>query len=129
MLKLQIQGYDFIVDVVHTDSMEEPEGENTMCLAKVGNVTFQYPMNAEKAYRLFKSDLTKAVMLGEVKPRERQAVPFLIVQYHQAFRIDWEFHERHLRGLLIESQLAAEHSKGVAEAAISKAARGGPVAN
>ncbi|MDL5034319.1 hypothetical protein QRD43_20625 [Pelomonas sp. APW6] len=125
MLKLQIQGFEFIVDVVHVDSMEEPEGENTMCLAKVGNVTFQYPVDAEKAYSLFKSDMAKAIILGEVKPQQRHAVPFLVVQYHQAFKIDWEFYERRLRGQLIASQLAADHAKGVAEAAISKAA-GGP---
>ncbi|TXH00079.1 MAG: hypothetical protein E6R08_01180 [Nevskiaceae bacterium] len=126
MLILQVSGHEFIVDVVHVDSMEEPEGKNTMCLAKVGAVTFQYPMHADKAYDHFKTDLARAISLGEVRPSQQHPVPFLVVQYHQAFRIDWEFHERHLRGVLMRARLEAAEAKEIADEAISKAA-GGPV--
>jgi hypothetical protein len=128
MLKIQVQGHEFIVDVVHVDSMEEPEGKNTMCLAKVGHLTFQYPLPAEKAYDLFKADLSRAVTLGEVQTSQPHPVPFLVVTYHQGFKIDWKFHERHLRGALMRAELEAVQAKEIADEAISKAA-GGPIDN
>lgn len=128
MLKIQVQGHDFIVDVVHVDSMEEPEGDKTMCMAKVGNVTFQYSMPTEKAYDLFKADLASAILRGEIQPSQPQPVPFLVVQYRHGFMIDWGFHERHLHCALMASHVAAAQAKGIADAAISKAA-GGPAIN
>lgn len=118
MLKIQVQGHDFIVDVVHVDSNEDPEGQNTMCLAKVGALTFQYQMPADEAHPYFRADLEQALRKGEVR-QGVQPVVFLVVRYRTHFVVDWAFHEWRLNESLLAARLGA---MDIADAAISNAA-------
>lgn len=121
MFEIQAQGRQFIVDVVHSDSGEEPEGKKTMCLAKVGALTFQYQMTAEEAHPFFKADLERALEKRAVD-QTPQPVVFVVVRYAKHFMVDWAFHERRISQSLIGARLGLMN---VADAAISEAG-GGP---
>lgn len=120
MQSIQVQGHEFIVDVVHLDSGEEPEGESTMCLAKVGALTFQYQMTAEEAHPFFKLDLAHALEKREVS-QTPQPVVFVVVRYTKRFVVDWAFHEWRISESLLAARLG---SMDIADAAIAKAIGG-----
>jgi hypothetical protein len=94
MLKVNINGVTTLFDVIHLDSGEEPESKctNTIVVARLGGLTFQYAMPPERAierlvediaYRTSALNVVKAVMIPKM-------ITVVIVHYHERFTIDWD---------------------------------------
>lgn len=94
VLNVKINGVATLLDVVHFDSCEEPESAclNTVVVARVGDVTFQYTLPPEQALEALKEDVSDRARVDmhglsalKIPPR----IQVLIVRYHERFAIDW----------------------------------------
>lgn len=119
MLKIEIAGQVVFLDTVQMDSMEEPEESctNSMCLTKIGEVTFQYAgVEAFEALQLLKKDVAIEIARGGISPTLPSAISFVLVKFHKGFTVNWQEINAQTRSAMVLGAIqAAQASEQAAE--------------
>lgn len=119
MLKIEIAGQAVFLDTVQIDSMEEPEESctNSMCLTKIGEVTFQYAgVEPFEALQLLKKDVGIEIARGGISPTLPSAISFVLVKFHKGFTVNWQEINAQTRSAMVLGAIqAAQASEQAAD--------------